>query len=223
MIVECDGSDALVSTGRSALGDNALLQLACGNFHDSMAAFLKGKLWLDAAWVAEQLMTTAELKAFVDNELPWDATREQRALKYEESDAGALLGYDESGVPDDFYTHRMRWLLARRLASEGRGDISLPYFPQANQTIAKDCFSSLKTARNPKLPIAQRARAWQNAAWLARTQGLELLGTEREPDNAATEGQFDAPPTRQIRLAGKFQEPDYPANNLVSKPLGLPT
>ena len=194
--------DALVSTGRSALGDSALLQLACGNFHDSMAAFLKGKLWLDAAWVAEQLMTTAELKA---------------------AGAGALLGYDEAGVPDDFYTYRMRWLLARRLAREGHGDVGLPYFPRAIQATATDYFSSLQSARNPKLPKAERARAWQNAAWLARTHGLELLGTEREPDNAATDGQFDAPPTRQIRLAGKYQEHSYLTDQPVTKPIGLPT
>lgn len=221
--------EILVSTGETAYADKAMLALACGNFRESMTSFLEGKCWLDSAWVAEQLMTTTELKTFVDQQ-PWDLSREEQALKFEAETHESygplfvlgLFGYDRARIPESFYTYRLRWLLAWRMTREDRGEIALRYFPKWLCPEALTYFKSMEMGRNTKLPKPQRARAWWDAAWLARVRGLELMGTEREPDNAATSGQFDAPPTRKERLTGKYETYDYASNKSLVKLVETP-
>lgn len=220
-----DGGEPFTATGKAALGDAGLLQLACGDFRSAMVTFLKAKLWLDAAWVAERLMTTGELKTFVDRERPWNAAREAAALEFETAqsyDGGPLFLYCicagmPEPVPDDYFTHRLRWLLARRLAREGRLETALKYYPPWLRADATTYQKSRANATNPKRAKADRARDWWTAAWLARTRGLELMGTEREPDNAAFAGEYDAGDARTVRLTGKFERTVYDRTDWTSR------
>ncbi len=219
--MDCDAVP-FVSTIDSARGDQALLLMASGRFRESVGLFLEGRHWLDAAWVAERLMTTDELKRYLDQHRPWDAAREEVAMKFEAltpADYGykptfllCLTNWTQAAtIPQEFFTYRLRWLLARRLQREGRGAEAVAYYPQWLRPTAVEYRQVLREVRLESRPKAERARSWWRAAWLARTQGLELLGTEREPDNVAFDGQYEAPATRKARLDGKFlaYDPDW--------------
>ena len=148
-------------------------------------------------------MTTDELKALVNSEHPWNAQREAAAKKVEnDSYVGQnkvkdedLLAYysiymwsSEAPVTQNSLSYRLRWLLARRLMREGRGGEALAYFPSHLRPVSSEYLDQIKLARSEKSSRAERATRWWNAACLARTRGLELMGTEREPDNAMCAG-----------------------------------
>ena len=52
--------------GQSAHGDLGGLRLARGDFVQAFDTLFKGHLWNDAAFVAERVLTTKELKQYVD-------------------------------------------------------------------------------------------------------------------------------------------------------------
>lgn len=198
----------------AAWADQALLLMASGRFRETMDAFLTGGHWQDAAWVAERLMTTDELKTYVDKSRPWNAEREKAAMDFERDGnrgerifATCLTNWTAmADTSEDYLTLRLRWLLARRLMREGRLTESIPYFPEWQRGEAETYRTTLRNARDTKRSRGNRAGDWWQAAWLARTRGLELMGTEREPDNAVWGGQYEAPATRGIRLKGKITE-----------------
>lgn len=118
--------------------------------------------------------------------------------------------WDSGPLEEKFLGYRLRWLLARRLLREGRSEEALPFFPQQLREEAKAYINNLTAARSAKkMPDTQRAEKWWSAAQTARHRGLELMGTEREPDNAMYAGQFPAAPIRTERLQGLYKEIKY--------------
>jgi hypothetical protein len=88
---------------------------------------------------------------------------------------------------------RIRWMLARRMVREHRLNEAKAYFPREEERSALQRYvEALKAADNTALPKAQRAHALFNAAWVVRRSGLEIMGTEEEPDGFVSEGQFPA-------------------------------
>jgi len=86
---------------------------------------------------------------------------------------------------------RMRWMLARRLVREDRYAEARIFFPKEQRPVLDRYAAALKEADNTKLPKTQRARALFTAAWIARENGMEIMGTEVEPDGFVSEGDFD--------------------------------
>src|SRR6266581_377670 len=76
----------------------------------------------------------------------------------------------------------IRYLLARRLARELRGDIAREYYPGDWQPKFDELIAALRGGWDESAPNEQRAKALFAAAIIARTNGMELLGTEVEPD-----------------------------------------
>jgi len=128
--------------------------------------------WLDAAYVAEQVLSVDELRAFVERRWP---TQEIESSAEPRAHPG----------PD------MRYLLARRLAREGRLHEAAPYFPESFEPEFQEYATAMGVANDPVAAPSARAAALWNAAQLARQRGLELLGTETDPDWAALGGNFD--------------------------------
>ena len=128
--------------------------------------------WPDAAYVAEQVLTLSELKAFVDqrwpNSLPPPAE-------------GKLPGVDA----------KMRYLLARRLARQGMLDAAAPYYPADQQDSFRRYVDALRRGNDAKTSGPQRAELLWAAAQQTREQGMDLLGTESDPDWASGGGSFD--------------------------------
>jgi hypothetical protein len=119
--------------------------------------------WIDAAYVAEQVLTLKELREFVDRRWP-------------EADAPA-----EEGAKTSMNT-RLRYLLARRLARQGRLAEAAPYYPAALQEDFRRYAEALRRGTTPRTARVRRADALWTAAQLAREMGMELLGTESDPD-----------------------------------------
>lgn len=175
---------------QSASGDLGGLRLARGDFVQALDTFLKGKLWNDAAFVAERVLTANELKAYVDRQ---PATTEP-----------AAQGEDDMA--------KLRYLLGRRLVREDRYAEAAHYLRPPYDKILEKYVKALKDGADTKLSKADRARAWFTVAWLARYDGMELMGTEVAPDGFAEGGDFEITDLAKQRRTGFYQKVSYGKN-----------
>src|SRR5437588_3075054 len=67
---------------QSASGDLGGLHLARGDFVQALDILLTGKLWEDAAYVAERVLTANELKAYIDKQQTGPNEEEMARLRY---------------------------------------------------------------------------------------------------------------------------------------------
>lgn len=150
--------------------------------------------WIDAAYVAERLLTLDELKAFVD----------RRAAK--------AVPAAETGYAQLNNAGSLRDLLARRLMREQRFDEALDYFqerelqavdggakPEQARVHAKAYAKALRAATKAWTQVG-RAQSLYEAAEIARWHGMEIMGYEVNPDFAMVGGNHD--------LAGMGPESD---------------
>ncbi|MCW2238029.1 hypothetical protein [Azospirillum canadense] len=152
-------------------GERGALALARGEYVNALELLhpVALRYWGDVAHIAERVLTVDELKVFVDRkgEIP----------------AGES-NYWTSQPPS------LRDLLARRLMREGRTDEALAYFARREVAEAAATYAkALHAARDGWWPF-DRARAFHEAALLARHRGLEMMGTEGPPDLFAYGGAF---------------------------------
>ncbi|NPT45561.1 hypothetical protein GNZ12_30420 [Paraburkholderia sp. 1N] len=155
----------------------------------------------DMAYITERVLTTDELKHFVDSRAPASALPPTPS-----PDAGAGAYYALHQTTAD----TLRYLLARRLVRDGRIDEALPYFPadddprysafswEGGQTtrkqlqlrkLARDYAAALDEAQHA-WTRTNRARGWFDAATLAKQSGMELMGYEQGPDFYDIDGAF---------------------------------
>ena len=171
---------------QSASGDLGGLHLARGDFVQALDILLTGKLWEDAAYVAERVLTTNELKTYVD---------------------GQRTAATASGSEDDMA--KLRYLLGRRLVREDRYAEAGQYLRPPYDKILEEYVKALHDGADNRLPKLDRARALFTAAWLARYDGMELMGTEGAPDGFAQGGNFEIPDLAQQRQTGTYKEVRY--------------
>ncbi len=181
----------------AAAGNLGALNLERAEFIDALDTFLHGGLWNDAAYVAERVLAADELKAYVDKA----ATRTVGAEAKPDADAAAKPNTDSG---DD-----LRYLLGRRLVREDRYADAAPYMKAPYDGVLEKYVQALKAAANEKLPKAERARAWFRAAWIARYDGMELMGTEVAPDGFSSEGAFPNTDIVAEREKGRYEETRY--------------
>lgn len=162
----------------------------------------------DAFYVAERVLTTDELKTYVDAHVPADAAGTPAGFAaLTEEQYWTWVGKHPKRVAD-----RLRHLLARRLVREGRVAEALPYFPDDNDAryierseydaegnaritladwrmrrAAREYGAALNDAQHAWRATA-RAQGWYKAAVLARQRGMEILGYEQAPDFAELGG-----------------------------------
>jgi hypothetical protein len=167
-----------------ASGEFGMLRLARGEFVQALDVLYKGGLWTDAAFVAERVLTADELKAYVDRLTP----------------APATSGTQDQGWRTRSVAQDLSWLLGRRLVREDRYAEAAKYMPAAYKVLLDQYAQALKEGGDERLPKEKRAKAWFTAAWLARFDGMELMGTEGAPDGFVTEGAFESTDIAQSRL-----------------------
>ncbi len=170
----------------TASGDLGGLQLARGDFVQALDVLFKGQLWEDAAFVAERVLTANELKQYVD-----------------------ALPKTEPPKEGEDYNKKLRYLLGRRLVREDRYADAKQYLPPPYDIVLEKYVKALKDGANEKLSKTERARAWFTAAWLARYDGMELMGTEGAPDAFAEGGSFEMPDLAKERRSGAYQTIAY--------------
>lgn len=168
--------------GQQVAGELGVLRLQRREYTQALDALLRAGLWADAAYVAERVLTLEELKQYVDWNWPADAQ-----------------GTPDDGLPPHLAISKLaediRYLLARRLTRSDRTTEARDYFPEERLSAFDQLVFHLASAQNVSLPNEQRATNFYHAAWLVRTNGLELMGTELEPDFAIWGGDFQAGPT----------------------------
>jgi hypothetical protein len=192
--VSGEGKDELDRQGgswsfvQSASGDLGALHLERESFIAAMDILRKGGLWDDMAFVAERVLTADELKAYVD-QLPVQS--------------GTANSAGEDG------TGKLRYLLGRRLVREDRYNEAARYLQPPYDKVLDQYVKALKDGSDGKLPKLERARAWFTAAWLARHDGMELMGTEGSPDGFSFGGDFELPDLAKQRQSGMYEIPHY--------------
>jgi hypothetical protein len=87
---------------------------------------------------------------------------------------------------------------------EAAGYLTKPY----DKVLAK-YVQALDDGANQKLSKDQRAKAWFAAAWIARYDGLEIMGTEVAPDGFIFEGDFQNTDIAALRRGQAYPVDKY--------------
>lgn len=179
--VKTGGANENIAAGRQLLGELGLLRLARREYAQALDAMLRAGFWMDAAYVAERVLTVDELKDYVERHWPAlppaeEANVSQRYFPVTSPAAQAL---------------QIRYLLARRLTRDHRGSEARAYFPVEWQPHFDELARALGDGWNERLPADQRATALFEAAKIARFKGMELMGTETAPDWRIYGGAFE--------------------------------
>ena len=188
-----DGNYVMWSEGFSfreaASGELGSLHLSRAEFINSLAEFLDGNLWPDACYVAERVLTVDELKSWVD-------------------------AHPSPPPAPETTVQSLALVLARRLVREDRYAEARSYFDEAQQKVLDSYTTALTKGANEKLTKKERARAWFDAAVIARTSGMEFMGTEFEPDGAGSGGDFEPTNVAGEREAGIYERSTWEAVKL---------
>jgi hypothetical protein len=173
-------------------GELAQLRLARHDYADALRLLLRGDYWEDAAYIAERVLTLDELQKFVSTE---------------------TLSEDNSV--------RLKNLLARRLVRAGRSAEASAYFQKDYAVILAEFTSSLKAGNDPSRPAVARGLSLARAATLLRESGLELQGTELEPDFATTGGNYPGYSTF-LAIRSKAGGIAAPSDDEISRAIVVP-
>jgi tetratricopeptide (TPR) repeat protein len=147
-----------ISPGQHILAEMGVLHVALRDYVAALDCFLRARFWMDAAYVAERVLTVEELKGYVDAHWPEVSTEDS----------------------DDVVRRPVRALLGRRLVRA-----SLPardYFPPSLQSTYDELMAALKRGETESLSAEERSAGWWEGAKMLHNQGRELIGTELEPD-----------------------------------------
>lgn len=141
-------------------------------FQEALYSFLLGGAWSDAALVAEEHLSTAELRRFVD-------------------------AHEKNPQLPPGMKQELRHLLARRLMRENRFAEAERYFPAELQKVCRTFAAEAATAENPALPGEPRAAAWFRMGQIMLRHDIALFGYELAPDYFICDGDFGEYPIRQ--------------------------
>lgn len=181
-----DSDTTAIPPGRYIRGELGALKLTRREYVQSLDLLLHGDFWTDAAYVADHVLRTDELKNYVDEN--WPAIEPSQ----DEDKSPAQQKYER-------LTSDIRYLLARRLTRESRGPEARPYYPAEWLPSFDEFIQALNTGWNESLAKEERAKGLSAAAFIARTNGMELLGTESGPDWQMYGGNFEAGVTEDSR------------------------
>ncbi len=184
------------------LADRGVVSLAQGEYVAALDQLRRAGYWEDAAYVAENVLSTNALMAYVRKAAPeW---------KREAGDevAPGERNYGRGSDPDN----RLRWVLARRLNREKR-------FSEAREFIPPDLVATFdryvkldKARRSGRFSSEKRAAITWEQARMHRHYGAELFSTECAPDGGAYGWNFpigDITPARNRKDGWKRDENDW--------------
>lgn len=189
----------ILAAPQRAAGEEMVIRLAQKDYTGALDGFLRTGYWMDAAYVAEQVLTLDELKSYVDATWSADLAAAWPEPKEDEWEPQIVGGY--ATPPRERLARDIRYLLARRLIRQGRQKEAGPYLLSRHRPSHQTLASALASARDGKRPAAERARDLFRAACVTRHQGMELTGTEVEPDWALASGFYELPWVTEQREA----------------------
>jgi hypothetical protein len=175
-----------ISVPEELRGELAVFRLARRQYVESLDLLMRSSFWADAAYVAERVLTVEELKAYVD--LKWPSA----AVEVVATNEPFTTQWDGPEQPANRLSPsaKIRYLLARRLARADRFAEARGYFPAEWVSFFDDLVAALHVTTQQSATAEQRAQAYYAAALLTRKRGLELVGTELEPDWRLYDGNY---------------------------------
>ncbi|MCF7955336.1 MAG: hypothetical protein K9M75_06005 [Phycisphaerae bacterium] len=184
---------------RRVRGELGVLYLARRQYVESLDVLIAGGYWEDAAYVAERVLTPQELIEYVD--LKWPPVKGQIDER--------ILQPWKYGDPD-WFSVRIRYLLARRLSRLGMFDKANEYYPPKWQKRLDIYLLALSDGEdNGKSRTLRASKLWK-AACITRYEGMELFGTEVAPDWYYYGGHFDREPLHYFRGSDEYARLTYP-------------
>ena len=172
-------------------GELGLLYLARKEYGKALDSFLRGGLWNDAAYVAEQVLTAEELDTYLTR-------RKERGDRA--GPIGSQWGYWYGRRAPEDLDERLAYLLARRWMRLGNRARALAWYPASCQSDASELHRWLSEAEDVNRHAEERAVARIKAARIVRDRGMELLGTELDPDWKTFGGSFNLGTAAHDRL-----------------------
>ncbi len=156
-------SSKSVTAREHILAEIGALKLTKQNYAGALDDFLHAGFWRDAAYIAERVLKTDELKTYVDKN--WPAKEEP-----------------DTNTPSFDARQNIRYLLGRRLANAGDFDTARPYFPPDQISNYNAMVAALDAVGNADSAGEQKIDALLSASEILYTYGRDLLGTEVWPD-----------------------------------------
>ncbi|WP_160108444.1 hypothetical protein [Pseudomonas izuensis] len=158
-------------------GESAILALQRGDYLQAFDQLYRSNdiYWLDAATIAERVLTVDELKHYVDTQVPAPPPLTQQDR--------------ENYVPLPVAA-KLRNLLGRRLLREGHYEEASAYFDNDGLRNKARLYGQQRVTADSAWWPTRRAAALFNAAWTAREWGMDILGYEMAPDYATFGGNF---------------------------------
>jgi hypothetical protein len=194
------------------------------------------KLWLQAKLqrragkleeAARSMVQAWQLVVPVTSYTSWTGISDPR---YDEpSDGGESswsLDQSASGDLGAMYLERADFVTAMDVLRKGNLWDDMAFVAEVPYNrVLEHYVKALKDGADEKLPKLERARAWFTAAWLARYDGMELMGTEGSPDGFSLGGEFEFPDLARRRRSGVYQTTRYEdgKEKVVTAPIAVKT
>jgi hypothetical protein len=174
------------------LAELGAMQLSRREYTESLDALLRAGFWMDAAYVAERVLSVNELKTYVDRNWPnLPSPQKIHSPTNAAMDADPVETVEDYGWSQIDLRSEIRHLLARRLVRLERLNEAREYFPKKWQPDFTLLTQNIFAGRSRSTPVHQQAEALFIAAQIMREQGMDLLGTEVEPDWRVHGGSFE--------------------------------
>ncbi len=171
-------------------GELGTLKLTRREYIEALDLLLRAGARLDAAYIAERVLTPEELSQYIARS--WPGVPDHTSTN-DLSYAGFRPITTEEIGP------YLRYLLARRLARKDQWAKAQEYFPEGRRDEANQFAEALRAGRDLSKPAIDRAEALWQAARQLRKSGLELTGAELDPDWKIYEAAFDSMPIAAMR------------------------
>lgn len=172
------------------LADCGVAQVARNDFAGALQTFLRSDYWIDAAYIAERLLSVEELLTLSRaGKLP---LLEKPPQPQPPGDAAAEEGFYPSlhwNLPAGMKP--FTYLVARRLIREGYYKDAARLLPDDLAKAAERYAEATRRGKNTRLSKEQRAEALWTAAQIERRLGMELFGFETAPDYSFCGGAFE--------------------------------
>ena len=199
---------------RSISTEIGLLQLRRQDYLSALDTLVKGKAyWEDIAYIAEKVLTTEELEEYLKQPPPGSEVN--------------IEWLYPSNLDKPTVYNALRYLLARRFARLGNWEKALEYMPtsfmrewteralsEEGYTVVEQkqeifsprkklmiLYKNLKKGQDVKLSKEERAQSYYQAGLIMRKYGMELMGTELDPDWFVFNGQYAYDNTMEQRFA----------------------
>lgn len=158
--------------------EQGVLALQRGEYVQALALLMQsGDYWLDAAYVAERVLTIEELQQYVEAKAP--------GLPVSLQGSAEITAKQQA-------ENQLRAVLARRLMRSGKVPQALRYFNQeADYQAALQYQTAIKAASGFWQDDIAKAEALFKMAQLTREHGMALFGYELAPDYAVFDGYYE--------------------------------